>query len=146
MSSKYALLLTAARSFCDAFACQKPFGDILDHFSSSDNIVCVEHGLQQLAPFLGRPFAGLDGAKEYFTVIADLLSYEEMRFSHFVVDTENLKVSVRGHAVFTWKSTGNSWPEVFTYMLEFDDQLKVKVYEVWADTGAAYLASRGELS
>lgn len=136
-------LLAAAHHFCDSFATQKPLDDVLAHFS--EDAVCLEHGLQRLAPFLGREFSGTNGTKEYFTLIADLLSYEHMQFTEYIVDTDTSKVSVRGYAKFTWKSTGNSWDEVFTYRLAFNDQLKVARYEVWADSGAAYLASKGQL-
>ena len=68
-----------------------------------------------------------------------------MRFSNYIVDAEVGKVSVRGEAMFTNNKTGQSWDEVFTYVLEFDGDNKVKKYEVWADSGAAYLAARGEL-
>ncbi|KAI5123159.1 hypothetical protein M0805_000862 [Coniferiporia weirii] len=138
-------LLGAAQSFCDAFASQRPLDDILSFFAT-EGAVCLEHGLQQLAPFLGHQYTGLDGARDYFKLIAGLLSYKNMRFSDYIVDTESLKVSVKGSADFTWKDTENSWREVFTYALEFDEYGKVKVYEVWADSGAAYLASKGKLS
>ena len=101
--------------------------------------------MQQLAPFLGRSFSGPDGVKRYFTIIASLLSYDNMHFSDYFADEQLKMVSVKGRALFTWKETSNSWDEVFTYRLQFDDELKVKVYEVWADSGAAYLASKGEL-
>jgi hypothetical protein len=59
------------------------------------------------------------------------------------VDVESSIVCVRGEATFTFKSTCQSWNEVFTYRLAFDDPGdKIKIYEVWADSGAAYLASR----
>ena len=66
-------------------------------------------------------------------------------FVDYVVDVETAKVSARGTATFTWTKTGQSWDEVFTYVLGFDGQRKVKSYEVWGDTGAAYLASQGKL-
>jgi len=138
-------LLVAAQGFCNAFAEQKPLDEILSHFSNSDDIVAIEHGLQQLAPFLGRDFRGHDGIKQYFQVLSSTLSYENMRFGNFVVDAETFKVSVRGEARFIWTSTAQAWDEVFTYVLEFDDHNKVKVYEIWADSGAAYLASKGLL-
>ncbi|RKU48137.1 hypothetical protein DL546_009179 [Coniochaeta pulveracea] len=145
-SGKRAQLRQAAQAFCSAFASQKPPEEIFSHFSKSDDVVAYEHGLPQLAPFLGREFRGQDGIKEYFQTISGSLSYENMKFSNFVVDEEEKKVSVRGEAKFTWTSTEQSWDEVFTYVLEFDDSLKVKKYEVWADSGAAYLASQGILN
>jgi hypothetical protein len=138
-------LLLAAQAFCDAFAEQKPSEEILSHFSNSNDALALEHGLQLLAPFLGREFHGQDGLKQYFELLSSNLSYENMTFSNFVVDPETSKVSVRGEARFTWTSTGQAWDEVFTYVLEFDDHNKVKVYEIWADSGAAYLASKGLL-
>jgi len=138
-------LLSSAQAFCDAFRDAKPIDEILGHFSPSSNIIAFEHGLPQLAPFLGRTFSGVDGVKKYFETISSLLKYEDMRFSDFVVDAEALKASMKGKARFTWISTGQSWDEVFTYALEFDAEGKIKKYEVWADSGAAYLASKGGL-
>ena len=40
---------------------------------------------------------------------------------------------------------GQSWDEEFAYILDFDQSAKVTDYQVWADSGAAYLARRGEL-
>ena len=59
-------LLAAARAFCDSFAQKKSLDEILSHFASTGEIVVHEHGLPQLAPFLGRDFRGVDGAREYF--------------------------------------------------------------------------------
>ncbi|KAK5191425.1 hypothetical protein LTR99_003750 [Exophiala xenobiotica] len=122
-------LLSAAQAFCNTFAEQKPPEEIFSHFSSANDVLAVEHGLPQLAPFLGREFRGQDGIREYFQLLSSNLKYENMHFSNFVVDTEVFK----------------GWDEVFTYVLEFDPDNKVKVYEIWADSGAAYLASKGEL-
>lgn len=140
-------LLRSAASFCLSFATKSPLSEILTHFSTKfpDEIIVIEHGLKRLAPFLGREFHGLDGVKEYFSLVSKHLTYEDMSFENYVVDTVENKVSVRGQAWFTWKSTGQSWKEIFTYVLEFDPDWKVIKYEIWADTGAAYLASRGEL-
>eukprot|EP00568_Trieres_chinensis_P002944 CAMPEP_0183317188 /NCGR_PEP_ID=MMETSP0160_2-20130417/57224_1 /TAXON_ID=2839 ORGANISM="Odontella Sinensis, Strain Grunow 1884" /NCGR_SAMPLE_ID=MMETSP0160_2 /ASSEMBLY_ACC=CAM_ASM_000250 /LENGTH=159 /DNA_ID=CAMNT_0025483161 /DNA_START=163 /DNA_END=642 /DNA_ORIENTATION=+ len=147
-ADKRSALLKSARSLCDAFASGSPLDDVLENFSTIDSgssVVCLEHGLSNLAPFLGREFRGLEGAREYFGIISDLLTYENMRFSGYAVDEEASLVSVVGRATFTWKSTGDSWDEVFTYRLKFDEYAKVEVYEVWADSGAAYLASKGGL-
>lgn len=145
MSDNRNMLLSSAKAFCDAFATEKPLDEILEYFSTEEEPVAIEHGLQQLTPFTGRSFRGIGGIKDYFGIISGLLSYEGMRFSDYFVDTVESKVSVRGQATFTWKETSNRWPEIFTYVLHFDAKQKVKKYEVWADTGAAYLACKGEL-
>ena len=142
---KRATLLLAAESFCNTFATQKPLDDILSHFSTRYEILAYEHGLKQLAPFLGRDYTGEKGVREYFETLASHLSYDNMEFSTYVVDAAENRVSVRGEAKFTWTSTGQSWNEIFTYVLAFDEDAKVVKYEVWADSGAAYLASKGEL-
>jgi len=137
-------LLRSARSLCDDFANKEPLEKVLDNFSSTngDDIYCLEHGTSHPSvPFLGRAFRGRDGAREYFEIIASLLSYENMGFTEYFVDVENAAVSVRGEATFTWRSTGKSWDEVFTYRVRFDNDGKVMRYEVWADSLAAYLAS-----
>ena len=95
--------------------------------------------------------------KRYFELLAELLSYESMSFNEYIVDTETCKVSCKGRARFLWKSTGQYWSEVFTYTLDFieegsgeggsnNPEVKLRKYQVWADAGAAYLASRGELT
>ncbi|KAG6833853.1 hypothetical protein H0H87_011787 [Tephrocybe sp. NHM501043] len=138
-------LLSSAQRLCNDFASKKDIDTLLSHFSPKHQITALEHGEPSLAPFLGRPFLGRSGVKRYFELIQSLLSYEDMRFSDFIVDTEAHKVAVKAAARFTWSSTQESWEEVFTYMLGFDDENKVINYEVWADSGAAYLASRGVL-
>jgi hypothetical protein len=140
-------LAEAASRFCNAFSAKEPPSSILEHFSSThvDDIIAYEHGLPQLAPFLGRRFSGFDGVQSYFDLIGECLTYSNMRFSNFVVDPSTSQVSVRGEARFKWKSTGQSWDEVFTYVFAFDEHLKVLKYEIWADSGAAYLASKGLL-
>lgn len=147
-------LLTSAKTFCSAFANKDPLPQILSNFTSTSpsQIHIHEHGLPQLAPFLGRTFTGLDGATEYFTILSDCLSYEDMTFGDeggWIVDVESGKVVVKGRARFTWVETGQSWDEVFVYVLGFDvgegGDGKVVRYEVWADSGAAYLARKGTL-
>lgn len=140
-----ASLLEAATAFCEAFAAQKPPPELLSHFSSSSDIVVHEHGLPTLAPFLGRDFRGRDGVQRYLEVVSECLSFTNMRVGGYVVDAEAGRVAARGTARFTWKSTGQEWEEEFAYMLGFDEEGKVVSYEIWADSGAAYLASQGKL-
>ncbi|KXX75256.1 hypothetical protein MMYC01_207083 [Madurella mycetomatis] len=141
-----ASLLASATSFCNAFASGATPSEILKHFTTeTSRIFAHEHGLARLAPFLGRTFRGADGLKQYLSIISECLTYDNMRFGDYIVDAEARKVSVRGEARFTWASTGQSWDEVFTYILGFDDESRVESYEVWADSGAAWLASHGRL-
>ena len=139
-------LLKSAQSLCNDFANQEPLEKVLDNFSVGPDVLCFEHGMKHASvPFLGTPFRGRKGAKEYFEIIASLLSYEKMEFTEYFVDVEQAAVSVQGASTFTWKSTGQSWDEIFTYRLRFDSHGKVKRYEVWADSLAAYLAGTGQL-
>ncbi|CAJ1361838.1 unnamed protein product, partial [Effrenium voratum] len=133
-----AALLERATELCEAFAQRKSLEEVLCHFS--EDVLCLEHGLPELAPFLGRPFRGHAGARRYFELLAELLGFTDMAFSDYVVDVEACQVSVRGKAKFTWLSTGKSWDEVFMYRLKMDDANLISAYEVWADSGAAYLA------
>jgi hypothetical protein len=140
-------LLTAAQAFCNAFASGHPPETILaQHFTRRrSRILVLEHGLAQLAPFLGRTFRGAEGLIQYLSVVSECLSFEGMRFTEYTVDAEARRVAVRGQARFTWKSTGQVWDEEFVYVLAFDGEARVEKYEIWADSGAAWLASRGEL-
>jgi hypothetical protein len=92
-----------------------------------------------------RSFVGTSAVREYFTLLQKHLKYEDMSFSEYFADTNISKVCTKGKARFTWQSTGQAWDEVFVYVLDFDHECKVTNYQVWADTGAAYLASVGQL-
>ncbi|KDQ61710.1 hypothetical protein JAAARDRAFT_190437 [Jaapia argillacea MUCL 33604] len=145
MSPSRKHLLAAAQALCQDFARQEDTDTLLSHFSTTHQPTAIEHGDPSLASFLGRPFTGTQGVRKYFELLQELLTYKDMKFSEYVVDTEVNKVSVKGRAEFTWTSTGQSWKETFTYTLDFDQDLKVTDYQVWADSGAAYLASKGQL-
>lgn len=135
--------LRSTNALCDAFANHGSIEQIVECFSSSqpDEILLFEHGLPELAPFLGRAFRGTRGIRDYFELVSEHLSYDDMSFSDYIVDTQLRVTSVRGEARFTWKSTGKNWNEVFIYRIQLDEVGNVVVYEVWADSGAAYLAS-----
>lgn len=137
-------LFEAAHRFCEAFA-NNDSDAIFSHFSTKHDILAIEYGEKALAPFLGRNFAGVSQVKDYFETITSLLSIKNVKFSEYVVDPEEMKVSVKGIGSFTWLDTSQSWNETFTYTLDFDDDCKVVRYQVWADSGAAYLARIGEL-
>ncbi|KAH9888968.1 hypothetical protein C8Q73DRAFT_654855 [Cubamyces lactineus] len=147
-----AQLLRTAQALCSAFAAKADISTLLSHFSSTHQISAYEHGLPVLAPFLGRPFTGRSGStsvRAYFELLQQHLTYENMEFGEWVVDEAAARVTVVGNAKFTWnegKGTGQAWEEYFVYMLDFDDQAKVTDYQVWADSGAAYLARVGQLS
>jgi len=135
-------LLRSAESLCTSFASKQSLENILSHFSTTHQTTCIEHGLPSLAPFLGRPF---NDPKQYFTLISKSVDFENMAFSEYMADTEVRKVNVIGRAKFTWLETKQSWDEVFTYVLDFDDEAKVTDYQVFADSGACYLARMGKL-
>lgn len=145
MNPSREILVAAAQSFCDAFSQKQDIPILLSYFSTTHQVFAIEHGESRLAPFLGRKFTELSGVQEYFEIIGSLLSYEKVAFSEFVVDTDRNCVALKGKGRFTWLSTENSWDEIFAYMLSFDDELKVVEYQVWADSGAAYLARLGQL-
>lgn len=63
-------------------------------------------------------------------------------------------VSLRGSAVMTWNDTNMRWNETFLYRLEVSQdispnsrksQLLISDLQIWADTGAAFLARIGRL-
>jgi hypothetical protein len=133
--------MATAQTLCSLFASKAPLDDILECFSKEHHC-CYEHGLPTLAPFLGRPF---NNARDYFTLISSLLDYDDMTFFDYMVDVDTRQVSVQGKARFTYRSTKSSWEETFVYRLSFDEEAKITDYQVWADSGAAYLASKGDI-
>lgn len=127
---------------------------ILQAFTKSPVPLIYEHGLPQLAPFLGRRFTGPEGVIHYFELLGETLSIEEMKFEDegdWVVDDSSSAVVLRGQGRFCWKGTGQVWDETFIYRVALgvegggDGEMKVCEYRIWADTGAAYLARCGQL-
>lgn len=149
MPPSHETLLSAATCLCTDFAAKSATAAILTHFATGVPPTVIEYGHPSLAPFVGRAFNGREEVGRYFELLRRLLDFDGMRFSEYVVDTDSSKVCCKGHARFTWLATGQSWDETFAYTLDFveegDQNVKVRRYQVWADTGAAYLASRGEL-
>lgn len=150
-------LVTGTIALCAAFSTGADIPTLLSTFTTSPTPCIYEHGLSSLAPFLGRTFSGQDGLTRYFNLLSEKLGVEGMDLDgekDWIVDTENAVVCLKGKARFVSKATGQGWNEVFIYKIslaeeegdgEGKDGWKVRVYEVWADTGAAYLAARGEL-
>ncbi|OKL62017.1 hypothetical protein UA08_02521 [Talaromyces atroroseus] len=155
-------LLSSIHSLISAFSSGASTPVILAHFTTSPAPLVHEHGspfLQPSLPFIGRDFTGMTGVGEYFDVLAQYLSYSDMVFEDeddWVVDPQNLTICLRGRAQFTYKRTGDSWLETFMWRITLSEDLgqsepdvgqglKVQEYRVWSDTGAALLASRGEL-
>ncbi|GJE91179.1 hypothetical protein PsYK624_073280 [Phanerochaete sordida] len=152
MSLSRSDLLAAAQALCDGFASKRPLPELLALFSTTHTISAHEYGEPFLAPFLGRTFVGRHGpgsVEAYVGLLQTHLDYEDMAFDSWIVDTEARKVSCRGRAKFTWTEgvgRGNWWHEQFAYHLDFDEDAKVVNYKVWSDSGAAYLASKGQLN
>lgn len=149
-----ATLLEPAHSLCNAFTTQAPVSTLLSTFTTQPTPLVHEHGLPQLAPFLGHSFSGTDGVVRYFELLADLLEITDLTFEpddNWLVDDTCMCVSLRGSATFKWKATGQAWDETFMYRLALatdvssdpskKGRLLVWEYRIWADTGAAYLAS-----
>ncbi|GAO52298.1 hypothetical protein G7K_6378-t1 [Saitoella complicata NRRL Y-17804] len=131
--------LESSKSLCAAFA--DPSVDpeyLLSHFSS--DATAHEHGPQtDTMPFLGRTIP----VKIYMPLLQKYVKFSDMSFFDYTSDPGTSRLSVKGKATFTWTATHKSWDEVFTYVLGFDQDSKVKTYEVWADPLSLYAAAKG---
>ncbi|KAJ8086170.1 hypothetical protein PM082_004993 [Marasmius tenuissimus] len=140
-------LLAATQSLRDAFMAGTGLDPVLSLFSKSttQRVYAIEYGEPALAPFLGREFIGMAAIQSYFEIIVTCLSFKDMEFVDFVIDTESRRVACKARATFTWNSTGESWNETFAYILDYDGENKITGYQVWSDSGSTYLARIGKL-
>jgi len=139
------MLLAAAKGLCEAFAQGKPISELLGFFTEHEAIA-IEHGHPSIAPWLGQEYIGHKEIGEYFQMISDNLSFENMKFGEWFVDEDKFRVGVNGDARWTFKETGKSWDEKFTYVLDYAEgeterepsvrEVKLRKYAVWADSGA----------
>jgi len=151
------ILLASAHSLCEAISQRKPIDQLLSLFTEHEAIA-IEHGHPNLAPWLGREYIGHKEIAEYFQTVDDHLDFSTLEFSDYFVDEDKLRVGVKGRAKWTYKKTGKSWEETFTYVLDYAEgqterengdegrkrEVKLRKYAVWADSGALYLASKGD--
>jgi hypothetical protein len=121
-------LISAARSLCEDFASQKDTSTLLGHFSAASHVTAYEHE-EPLLLFLGRFFIGHEGVKRYFETLQEHITYADMSFSNYFADVESHQVCAMGKACFTWTATGQSWDEVFVYVLDIDNKGLVSHYQ-----------------
>lgn len=115
-------------------------------FTTVPKPLAHEHGLPELAPFLGRSFIGQDGVSAYFELLSTHLDIESMKFEpeeSWIVDESSMAIALRGTATFIWKDTQQAWDETFAYRIKVAEDesdtekkgsLRVSEYQVWADT------------
>ncbi|KAF8897204.1 hypothetical protein BD779DRAFT_357420 [Infundibulicybe gibba] len=127
MSPSRKQLLAAAKAFCDAFSRKEEISTSSPIFRQHTQCQRLNMVIQSWLPSWGKHFR------------------DSQEFEHFVVDSEGCKIALKGKGTFTWVSTGESWDETFAWMLDFDDEGRVTEYQVWADSGSAYLARIGKL-
>ncbi|KAJ6032253.1 hypothetical protein N7540_002985 [Penicillium herquei] len=152
-------LVEPVKALLAAFTSSEPPSSIASTFTTVPRPLIHEHGLPQLAPFIGRTFSGEEGISQYFEILSQTLNIHSMAFEpnfEWLVDIDNMCVTLRGTATFEWKDTRNSWSETFIYRIslrrdtsdnrEKSGRILVNEYHVWADTGAAYLARFGKLN
>lgn len=130
-----ATLLPPVQSLLKALTATPPSpSEILKTFTSTPIPLVHEHGLPQLAPFLGRSFTGQDGVARYFQLLGETVEIREMVFEDeemWCVDDVAMAVALRGRATFYWKGSGQGWEETFFYRIA----LAVDVGEQEGDQG-----------
>ncbi|KAL4873539.1 hypothetical protein BDV12DRAFT_80300 [Aspergillus spectabilis] len=151
-------LINATSALTTAFASRAPLGTLVSQFTVLPAAQAREHGHPKLGTFMGHTFIGHKGVGEYFNLVEKQMRLREIIFddeSDWVVDTEKSVVCLRGKARWQDKLSEEEWDEIFAYRVALAEEeseqskekgeLKVRFYEVWADTGAAFLANGGSL-
>ncbi|GAA6042176.1 hypothetical protein JCM8097_004999 [Rhodosporidiobolus ruineniae] len=157
MSSAVTARLVSFRDVINSGASPDDFASFFAPSSASDSPpCCIEHGPTGHAglPFLGRPFTGQDGIRDYYKLITSVLAGKGSRF-----DEKDLLVRLDGEAdgaekataVWTgearWsvQKTGKEWDEAVVWKFKLrkeGEEWMLEKWEVWADTLSAYLASK----
>lgn len=129
-------LLTPTQTFLQALTSPPTsptyISTLLSTFTIQPTPLIHEHGLPQLAPFLGRSFTGTDGIARYFELLAEHLSISDMSFEpedSWLVDDDCMAVVLRGRARFTWKGQGQGWDETFIYRIALAEEIGADVGE-----------------
>ena len=98
--------------------------------------VCEAGKVVPTAPYRGRAFVGPKGPFAYRSAVSEHLSFQDCSFDEPVVDEEDpRRVLVRGRAVCTSKSTGDSFDERLRFQFLLDDDGKILVWKVGTLSG-----------
>lgn len=112
-------LITPVQSLLNALQATPPSPSQLQQtFTTTPLPLIHEHGLPQLAPFLGRSFTGQDGVARYFQLLGDDVEIAALDFEPeemWCVDDVAMAVCLRGSGRFRWKRTDQAWDETFVY-------------------------------
>lgn len=117
---------------------------LLSTFTTNPLPLVHEHGLPQLAPFLGRSFTGQDGVARYFELLAQDLDIQDMTFEPedtWLVDDVAMAVALRGSARFVWRRSGQGWDETFLYRVAVAEDVRSEENE----DGGSGLGKLGKL-
>ncbi|BGP20406.1 hypothetical protein JCM10213_004630 [Rhodosporidiobolus nylandii] len=154
MSEAIQALLVAFRDDLNAGASSTTFSSYFSADSTSGNTpCCVEHGPAGHfdLPFVGHPFVGQYGIRDYYGQITSVLAGKGSTF-----EEDDLLVKIKGggraravwtgEAVWSMQKTGKESREAVVWAFDLakdaEGQWKLDNWEVWADTLSAYLASQ----
>ena len=136
-------LVEAAKSYCSALASQTTLLEEYRHRQLVRALRCrplwesasaFERGEPQLALYPGREHEGVYDRREH-ALNSESSSYESLNFIEYAADIYTRSVLVRGEAVFKWKAIGQPWSVIFAYVLDFDNEYRVKREKVLAEVG-----------
>ena len=115
----------AVDAFFKAFASNTSPIAMLVHFSNTSPVV-LQHGPKTCPyPFRWR-VAGLNAVRSYFDLIATTWSRSNVKICEPPkIDVESRRAVVELSANWTWRKSGRSWTEDFTWDLEFDEGMKI---------------------
>ncbi|KAF7987020.1 hypothetical protein HWV62_123 [Athelia sp. TMB] len=123
------LQFSAECLFAD-IAANKPSKTLLAHFSTTDTVVLRHDCVYNPSPF---SFEGLHAVRSYFDLLSLNWKKSDMQIHSKEVDLTKSQVVLRASMRWTWRISGNSWREVFTCTLDYDEEVKVKKFIVETD-------------
>jgi hypothetical protein len=121
------LLQSAAKSLLADIAAQKPTLSLLSHFSTTQTVTLQHDFIHSATPY---PFVGLHAVRSYFDLLALHWTRDDMQLYQCDVYADKLRVVIKASVQWTWRASKQSWREVFTCTLDFDELLKVKGFVV----------------
>ena len=119
-------LKVASQEFFKAFSLNITPQDMVSYFSTTYPVI-IQHAPASCPHASVSRLIGPNALRSYFDLLATywIRSDVKIRISPQVVDKRTRSVLLGASVTWMWRKSGRKWTEDFTWMIEFDEGLKI---------------------
>lgn len=132
-------LKASTKAFFDAFAVSTQPVKMLAFFSTQSPVILQHAPIECPHPQTSR-LDGSNAIRSYFDILATHWTRSDVKLRQAPeIDAENRRVVVPASVVWKWRRSGRQFREIFTWTLEFDDNMKITSFVVKTISGTCVM-------